>query len=501
MMLLPTWELTKQSVQTGHDFATTSEGGMAVREMLGVVLPALTDHCYVGALTLSLAPLAFLRPTSFRSRWFFLALAVLTVLMMAGANTPLYRFAYTVVPGVSLFRDPTRYSSLYGAALAALAAAGLDALVSGELSRRARVRWAMATVFAAAVAIVLGFAPRLDTITHGAGLVRAGGLLAVGVAVVLAALRVQGTSWQPWALSITIGGLCAADLFPYLVEQRHTRAWPVAEGRETEVTLRALAPELAQYRTYDEFGIGMRSGSRYGQRDLRGYQDPLSIGRYQKVLGLLETTPSVLAMFNVRWVLYGPHYAFGDWHHFLPNPAVGSWAVQRGAHIWELPNALPDAFWMDGADIVSDKDIALERLAASAPSPTIVMESADVEGLAVPVPTGAYIPCEATVLGDSVTVAVDAPRAGFVVVNEVYYPGWVATVDGAAAPIRRANVLVRAVWVEAGKHRIVMQFRPWQPRVLEPLALAALALLAGGVIVQAVSALRQRSFSKIARTS
>ncbi len=484
MMLLPTWELTKQSVQTGHDYLTTSEGGVPLRDMLGVLVPSLTDHYYVGALTLALAPLAFLGQTPFRPRWFFLGLAVFAALMIAGANTPLYRLAYSVVPGVSLFRDPTRYSSLYGASMAIIAAAGFDALVKGELSRRVRWRWAIASMSAALVAVSVSF-------VHGAGLGRAGTLLALGIAISLVALWLQ--RGRAWLLSVTIGILCVADLFPYLVDERHTRPWPVAEGHDTEEKLRALAPGLAQFRTYDEFGVGMRSGSRYEQRDMRGYQDPLSIGRYQKALGLIDVTPALLGMFNVRWVLYGPHYAFGDWHHFLPDPARDSWAVLRAPHIWELPDALPDAFWMDGAEIVPDRDSALARLAAIAPQPTIVMESADVEGVTVPTPTGAYMPCEATVVGESVNVLVDAPRPGFVVVNEVYYPGWVATVDGAPASIIRANALVRAVRVEAGKHRIVMAFRPWQPRVLEPLALATLALLLLSRVVQTL--LRPRSSS------
>jgi hypothetical protein len=135
---------------------------------------------------------------------------------------------------------------------------------------------------------------------------------------------------------------------------------------------------------------------------------------------------------------------------------------------------------MDGAELVADKDAALARLSERAPAPTIVMEQADVSGALVPRPSDAFVPCQARVGGEAVSVSVDAPGPGFVLVNEVYYPGWVASVDGAPAPIRRANALMRAVWVPAGHHDIAMEFRPWQPRVLEPLAWGGLiALLAG----------------------
>ncbi len=474
VMLLPTWELTKYSVQTAHDFATTSAGGMPLKDALGVLVPSLTDHHYVGAVTVALAPLAFVRARPFALRGFFLGLALFGLLMIAGTHTPFYRAAYAVVPGVSLFRNPTRYSSLYGAAMAVLAAAGLDALLAGELSNPARRRWAAASMFAALVAIGWGA-------SHDDGLLRAGAVLAAGVVVSLAVTRL---SWpgKTWALGVALGLLACADLFPWLVEARHTRPGPVAENRATEESLRALAPNLARERTYDEFGVGMRSGSRYEQRDLRGYQDPLSIGRYEKMLGRLETKPALLGTFGVRWVLYGPHYAYGDWHHFIPDPARGSWAVLRAPHVWELPGALPDAFWMDGATVVRDEDEALDRLAASAPAPAIVIEHADVSR-EVHAPSGAFVAADSTVSDESVSVAVDAPRAGWVLVDETYYPGWVATVDGAPAAIVRANAFVRAVAVGPGKHRIAMQFRPWQPKFLEPLALSALAVVAAGAVI------------------
>jgi hypothetical protein len=59
-----------------------------------------------------------------------------------------------------------------------------------------------------------------------------------------------------------------------------------------------------------------------------------------------------------------------------------------------------------------------------------------------------------------VEVDVNSPKPGFLVLNDVWHPWWSATVDGAAASIRRANVMFRAVSVPAGRHRVRFEFHP-----------------------------------------
>jgi hypothetical protein len=54
----------------------------------------------------------------------------------------------------------------------------------------------------------------------------------------------------------------------------------------------------------------------------------------------------------------------------------------------------------------------------------------------------------------------DMKRPAFVVVSEVHYPGWEATVDGKAAPLIAADYILKAIPVPAGKHEIVLRFRP-----------------------------------------
>jgi len=58
---------------------------------------------------------------------------------------------------------------------------------------------------------------------------------------------------------------------------------------------------------------------------------------------------------------------------------------------------------------------------------------------------------------------VAAARAGgpaLLVVSDVDYPGWHARVDGRAAPILRANYILRAIPIPAGDHTVTLTFFP-----------------------------------------
>jgi uncharacterized membrane protein YfhO len=55
-------------------------------------------------------------------------------------------------------------------------------------------------------------------------------------------------------------------------------------------------------------------------------------------------------------------------------------------------------------------------------------------------------------------VETEASNENFLVVADVYYPGWVAHLDGQETPIYRANYLLRGIRIPAGHHRVEMRY-------------------------------------------
>ena len=87
--------------------------------------------------------------------------------------------------------------------------------------------------------------------------------------------------------------------------------------------------------------------------------------------------------------------------------------------------------------------------------------------------------------GSRVGVSANLSCASLIVVSDTYYPGWIAYVDGARAPIYEVNGAMRGVIVPAGKHSVTMRYRP-----LSVFAGGALSLI--GIIAAIVLARSKR---------
>jgi hypothetical protein len=93
-----------------------------------------------------------------------------------------------------------------------------------------------------------------------------------------------------------------------------------------------------------------------------------------------------------------------------------------------------------------------------------------------PVPNGGGVVRAVAREPEGASIEVEAFSEGLLVVNDAWWPGWVARIDGREAPILPVNVVARGVVVPAGRHVVTMAYDP--PEVRVGLAVSSAGLLA-----------------------
>ncbi len=176
------------------------------------------------------------------------------------------------------------------------------------------------------------------------------------------------------------------------------------------------------------------------------------------------------------------------WREVLRDDAPEAYAVIAGGRrelpafaVYENADVFPRAFVVPGsAPLPADAPAALRALKQTDFRRTVLLEgeAGRSEGGADgfrPAEVRRYLP-------NRVEVVTDGP-AGWLVLADVWYPGWRCTVDGEPAPVRRANYLFRAAEVPAGRHEVVFTFDPDSYRYGKWVSGVALAsVLAAGAV-------------------
>jgi hypothetical protein len=74
------------------------------------------------------------------------------------------------------------------------------------------------------------------------------------------------------------------------------------------------------------------------------------------------------------------------------------------------------------------------------------------------------------------------PQPGLLVVSQIYYPGWVAFVDGQETPVVRADYALTSVPLNPGNHTVKLAFRPSSFRVGLSISIVSCLCIAGLVV-------------------
>ena len=168
----------------------------------------------------------------------------------------------------------------------------------------------------------------------------------------------------------------------------------------------------------------------------------------------------------------------------------------QGGQTAPLPNpfALGNAWFVDEVQYVSNANEEIEAIHGLNPQQTAVVDK-KFESIVKSIPSDAMDTIELVAYEPNyLKYEVDSEKGGTVVFSEIYYPGWQSTIDGQEAAHGRANYILRAMNVPAGKHVVEFRFDPKSLHTTETIAFIALgllALLAVVVIIMKIKACRK----------
>jgi hypothetical protein len=481
--LVPALELSEHTPRVKRDLAYALSMPLPMWPTLKALVVPTAGHvdAYCGILVFMLATAALvLKPTRDRGAPIFFAIASLFFLALSfGADLPLLTWLVNHVPGFGLFRISSRYKCVFAPMFAVLAAYGAANLLQAA-PRFSRDTWKVIALAltTALLALYLLYANPLD-----AKLVKRfpGAATSITLTLLAAGLLVSSVLHRARAAAIVVA------VMPLLMIGDPERYWhhqqsfleKKVDHKEDLQRIEALDGVLDhRFRIYDEFELEQRPGSRLQVRDFRGYPsgDPLDFQRYRDVLALASKSPELLEAYNVRYVLHGRHHRSGKRSNRLKRDpgavspdhfTTAAGAVRESLH----PVALVQ--WYGGVTFAKTAQVLQAVLQSESPEGErrhVVLEESERERLDRDVLApleAAGAGASASVAGelltfesDRVVVSIDAPAPGLVVLNEVSYPGWQVFVDGKAAKPLRANYLLRAVFVEAGTHRVEWRYQP-----------------------------------------
>ncbi|HJX38276.1 MAG TPA: YfhO family protein, partial [Anaerolineae bacterium] len=159
--------------------------------------------------------------------------------------------------------------------------------------------------------------------------------------------------------------------------------------------------------------------------------------------------------------------------------------------IYQNMDVLPRAFFMPAYQVIEGRQELLSKLGSGDfdPAATVLLERepAPLSG------TGRGVPTETSVrvveyAANKVGVEADCVEEGFLVLGDLYYPGWRALVDGVEAEVYKADYVLRAVRLGPGTHRVNFLFDPPSFKIGAILSVAGLM----GVATLSAVLLRKR---------
>lgn len=506
VVLLPAWEITRYTARASWDYGQTVGFSLSPAQWVGLLAPGFfgrgpqfhwglwprVEVGYMGILPLVLAVLALAMRRQ-RREWAWAGLALAAFLFALGIYSVPHGWLTALVPGLGQLRAPARFIFVFNFAVAALAASGLDALLGAwdaparagftlawrMLKRFAAFAWAVAVPLAY-LALLLGQDRDPTVFARLSVALISVVFFAAFLALSLLLLAARRLGWAKaetlgaLALLLTFTDLASSGAYNDLSPQDPARGFSAHPGLIAFLQAQA-GPFRIDTRTDIDRLWQPSTALVYGLEDVHGVANPLTLAapaRYWEGMG--SRSSPLYDFLNVGFVVARKDVAL-DWSKFEL-----AYDGDAELNVYRNRRALPRAFLVHRAVRVADAEAAWAALHAPGfdPATTVVIEEGQpLEGAEG---DGGHVAFLSRGL-NNMELTVQASGPGYLVLSEVYYPGWQAEVNGRPAPVLRANYAFRAVAIPAaGTYRVHLRYAPRSFRVGAALSLLTAAFLLGG---------------------
>jgi hypothetical protein len=500
VQLVPGAELIKNAARSPHEFAQLF-GKILIQpwQLLSLAFPNIFGNpatrsywpadTFVGKVTtIGLVPLFFL-PAALRVKHPLAKLflwASVGVLLLMSANPVTYLLYKLPLPLISS-SSPTLMGFLFAFSLSLVAGFGLDHWMKekhtiAKLFKRAALVLVLLVGLAALTQVPLF----TEFAVHSGVALRALVYAAILTAPILILwyVAIRYPKWRRFAM-IALIVVHVADLFVFF--QRFNPFVP----KELVFPKHEIITELASFGTNRFWGYGTAAipanfASEYGIYSPEGY-DPLYPKWYGELLHgsydgkLLSTfdnttrsdaviapgfgeegfgSPARKRMLDAAGVRYVLDLAEnGSTAKTFPPGSFTSVYNQNSWRILENLDAAPKAFLTTDILTYDTREDFAAKFFAPEFDPTRQVLLPVMPALTYPLDRAgtAEVTSYST---NAITIKTTSGSPAVLVVTDTYYPGWKATIDGAEAPILRANWTFRAIPILAGTHTVDMAYQP-----------------------------------------
>jgi hypothetical protein len=492
LQLLPSLEMTQYSLRAGLAYEEATAYSLPPAALASTFSPLLfgrgaaefwgpwerVETMYVGVVPLLLAGFAFRRKRR-DAAWLFLIVGVLGLLIALGKFTPFYSLVHSL-PVLGGLRVPARFILLTNFSLAALAAIGLQRFMTEAFSLKRVLGWGAAVMIGGVLALILAY--------QSTGAIDRGNNLALSFSFLLVAsvtlLILVAT------IKSAIGNRQSAILLVGLLSLELILLGSGVEIDRNDPTLGYQHPAVVDFLRSDDGVFRIENASSAWQPDaalmhrlydIGGIFNPLGLAGYETYRGGMGSRGSPLYNFlGAKYVLANKDQPPGD-ASFVPvfngDPQID---------VYLNTNALPRAMLIERAQSISSGEEAWQAIHAPEfkPGGEVVVEGGPALEPQVRI-AGERSLAFTHSSNERVELSALTPITAYVVLSDVFYPGWTATIDDRPTQVYAANFAFRAVLLPPGEHRVTFTFEPltWRAGVVIS-ALTLLGLMGYGALVR-----------------